>query len=254
MAMKYIGIVDDDATTRSILEMYVSSEQELIAKLFDSGVALIEYIKENRLDLIILDIEMPGLSGIQVFDMLKDMPNAKKVPVVFLTGKEDKATILKCIGRGADGYMVKPVKKNDLLPRIHEVLDKYEDFKSDRTILMIDDDADFLKIAKIKLSKYYKVLTVNSGKTALDYLGTHTVDLIILDYFMPLYNGDVVLTMLKKRETTKDIPVILASALDEEEANRACEKNMPDKIMQKPINIDDLLENIKSIFASRFDF
>lgn len=254
MAMKYIGIVDDDATTRSILEMYVSSDENLIAKLFESGIELLEYVKENKLDLIVLDIEMPGMTGIQVFDILKEIPNAKKIPVLFLTGKEDKATILKCIGRGADGYMVKPVKKNDLLPRIHEIIDKYDDLKSDRTILMIDDDADFLKIAKIKLSKYYKVLTVNSGKTALDYLGTHTVDLIILDYFMPLYNGNVVLSMIRKREALKRTPVILASALDEEEASRACEKNMPDKIMQKPINIDELLDNIKEIFDNQFEF
>lgn len=244
---KNIVIVDDDQQSRMILEKYIKSVDGYNPIPLSSGIELIEYCKTSTPDIILLDIEMPNVSGIQAFSMIRAMSNMDGVPVVFLTGKEDRNTVLRCISMGADGYMVKPVSKTSLLDKLQEIFAKLDAYKINKTILMIDDDADFLKISKFKLSKFYRVLTVDSGKTALDYLGNHTVDLIILDYFMPLYNGKNILNILKHRESTKKIPVIMASSLSRDEIELACARNMPDGIMTKPISIDALLELIQQL-------
>lgn len=240
-----IVVVDDDQQSRYILDKYIRTVPGYNPTLLSSGMELINYCKSSTPDIILLDIEMPGISGIQAFAEIRAMGNMDGVPVVFLTGKEDKATVLRCISMGADGYMVKPVARDNLLAKLKEIFDKLNEFKNNKTILMIDDDVEFLKISKLKLSKYYKVLTVDSGKTALDYLAHHSVDLIILDYFMPLYNGNNILNILKHREATKKIPVIMASALSREEIESACAKNMPDGIVSKPVKIDELLALIQ---------
>ena len=245
--IKNIAIVDDDEGTRRILAKYLADEPEFKTTLFSSGNELLEYMEENVPDAILLDIEMPGISGIHTFDKLRDNGSWADVPVIFLTGKEDKSTVLKCIGKGADAYIVKPVSKDNLINKIKEVLERLREFKRDKVILMVDDDAEFLKIAKIKLSRYFKVLTVNSGKTALDYLSSHKVDLIILDYFMPLYDGNSILNILKHRKNTADIPVIMVSSLKREEIMIACGNNPPDGAVTKPVNMEDLLTIIRKM-------
>lgn len=244
--IKSIAIVDDDEETRLILENYLMCESSYNTVMFSSGEELFDGLKKKNFDLILLDIEMPGLSGIQVFDKLKNS-GFSGIPVIFLTGKEDKNTVLKCIGKGADAYMVKPVSKDMLISKIEEIIKKYSEFKSNKTILMVDDDVEFLKIAKIKLSKYHKVLTVNSGKTAIDYLTSHKVDLIILDYFMPLYDGNNILNILKRRESTKKIPVIMVSSLGYDEIMSACAKNPPEGVVSKPVDMDLLLNTIQDM-------
>lgn len=245
--VKTIAVVDDDSVTRQVLENHISSNPEYKPVLFDSGIALIEYLQVHTVHLILLDIEMGGMSGIETFDKLKNMQHTKGVPIVFLTGNGDRNTVLKCIGRGADGYMVKPVGRATLLTKIEEVISKYDAFKTNKTILMIDDDAQFLKVAKQKLSKYYKVFTVTSGKTALEYLANHNVDLITLDYFMPLYDGKNILNILKLRAKTKNIPVIMLSSLSKEEIMSVCSKNPPDGAITKSVDLEELLVTMKAL-------
>ena len=138
---------------------------------------------------------------------------------------EHRNTVLKCIGRGADAYLVKPVLRKTLVAKIEEILKKYDAYKSNKTILMVDDDVEFLKISKAKLSKYYKVLTVNSSKTAMEYLTDHQVDLIVLVYFMPLYDGRSVLTILKKREYKEDTCYNGVSIVEGRGDNCLCENS-----------------------------
>ena len=240
-----IAIVDDDEESRQIIERNLLRENGYKTILFSSGEEFLEYAKKNKIDLVLLDIEMPGLNGIQVYDRMKDSGSLSEIPVVFLTGKEDKDTVLRCIGKGADGYLVKPVFRYKLVAKIEDVLGKINAYKANKTILMVDDDPEFLKVAKIKLSKYYKVLTVNSGKTALEYLSTHKVDLVLLDYFMPLYDGKNILNILRHRDATKKLPVIVVSALSEEEIMNACLKNPPDGVVSKPVDMDELLKMIQ---------
>ncbi len=244
-----VSIVDDDDTTRLILKKYLVGEENYYLKLYSNGEEFLKEALNSSPDIVLLDIEMPGMTGIQIFDKMKSSGVLKNVPVIFLTGKEDRATVLKCIGRGADGYIVKPVSKKALLEKMEDVLGRYNEYKSNKTILMIDDDGEYLKISKIKLAKYFNVLTVNSGKTALDYLTAHRVDLIILDYFMPLYDGKSILNILKYRESTKDIPVIMVSSLDDEEIIQSCQGNQPDGIVGKPVDLELLLKNIRELIG-----
>ena len=240
-----IAVVDDDEISRKVIQNNLMYETGYKTVLFSSGEKFVEYSMKNKVDLVLLDIEMPNLDGMQVYDLIKKIESTKEIPVIFLTGKDDKETVLKCIGKGADGYLVKPVLRETLVAKIKESINKINAYRTNKVVLMIDDDVEFLKLAKIKLSRYYKVLTVNSGKTAIEYLSKHHVDVILLDYMMPLYDGKNIMNILRHREVTKKIPIILISSLAQDEIISACCNNMPDKILRKPVKIDELLEYIR---------
>ena len=103
--MRYkVIIVDDDAVIRSLFENAFSGICSLFAAV--NGQAALELIKAEKPDLVFLDINMPGISGIETLKLIK----ASGVPSVIwmLTGVEDLSVVMKTLGMGASGYITKP--------------------------------------------------------------------------------------------------------------------------------------------------
>ncbi len=110
---KSILIVDDDAGYLQLLREWLKEDYRVgMAK---SGMQAITWLARNNVDLILLDYEMPVTSGLQVFEMLKSEPFSKDIPVMFLTGKSDRETILRVMEMKPAGYMLKNITKFKLL-------------------------------------------------------------------------------------------------------------------------------------------
>jgi len=118
-----------------------------------------------------------------------------------------------------------------------------------RHILVVDDNPMMLKVIKESLRDNYEVATAISGKIAMKYLASKTVDLILLDYEMPEENGSVVLEKLRQNEATKDIPVIFLTGVKERTKIQKVLQMKPQGYLLKPIEHDKLLEAIKKQFG-----
>jgi CheY-like chemotaxis protein len=124
---KKIMVVDDDPVqTFTIKEVLEDSGGEYDVIRVDSGMRCLEILKDNEIpDLILLDIMMPGMSGWETFDRLKENPTWKKIPIIFLTARSDE--IAKNAGRFlGDDYIEKPYDVEDLKKRIDKVLKEVE--------------------------------------------------------------------------------------------------------------------------------
>lgn len=116
-------------------------------------------------------------------------------------------------------------------------------------ILIVDDDVNMLKMFRMFLQDDYQVSIVDSGKLALEFIVKHTPDLILLDYMMPLFDGPHVLEILRKREESKNVPVVmLTSVTDRDRIYQALAKN-PQGYIVKPISREDLLARIAEILG-----
>jgi CheY-like chemotaxis protein len=242
-----VAVVDDDSVTRQMINTYMSVATGYEAVLFGSGQELLDYLHKDSVEIIVLDIEMEGMNGLDTYEKLQHLAGASDIPVMFLTEKGDRETVLKCIDRGADDFMVKPVSRESFLSKLDGILANLDEFRADKTIMLVDDDKDFSRLVSVKLSKYYKVVTEDSGKAALEYLEKNAVDLILLDYFMPLYDGGKVLAILKHREKTRNIPVIMLSSVPEEEIRSVCKDNPPEGVAIKNGHLEDLLVMINGL-------
>lgn len=242
-------IVDDDMQTLETMSLYLEETARVSTVL--GGRQAIEFVRQNPVDIILLDVEMPILDGFRTLEQLRKMEECINVPIILVTGKRDKYTVLNSGILGVDGYLAKPVSKEMVTQKVAEVYQAKEKHDNKKTVLMIDDDMSYLKQLNNFLQDSYNVVMINSAKLALNYLLTHTPDIIILDYQMPLYNGANVMNMIQKNTEVSQIPIILLSGALNREVLKECYAYNPAAYLAKPVSKEVLIENIEQALATR---
>ena len=120
--MDWVLVVDDDEQNRELVASVLKKENIKITEL-TSGKELLDYIEGMTPlpDLILLDYDMPVTDGPQVLKMIHGEPGSSDIPVMFLTGRSDKKSIMKVLSLKPAGYLLKSIDRNTLL----ETLDNY---------------------------------------------------------------------------------------------------------------------------------
>ncbi len=121
--MKKILIIEDDIGISHSLKIYLENFDFHI-DLFHSGAGALDYISEVGPDLIILDINLPGMSGI---DICKSYRETSQIPIVMLTARSSELDKITGLEIGADDYIAKPFSPRELLARIHTILRRATD-------------------------------------------------------------------------------------------------------------------------------
>src|SRR6202451_2369941 len=116
-----ILIVDDETATRAALEMLLHREGFEVRDASSGGAALTE-CASFRPDLILLDVMMPGVDGLEVCRRIKATPETRLTPVVLITGLSETEDRIKGINSGADDFLSKPIDFNELLARTRSLL------------------------------------------------------------------------------------------------------------------------------------
>ena len=115
---KSILIVDDDPQYLSLVREWLKGTYKVT--MANSGLQAIKWLAKNKVDLILLDHEMPVTSGPQVLEMLRSDSETSSIPVMFLTGKGDKESVMKVVALRPEGYFLKNIKKEELLEKLQE--------------------------------------------------------------------------------------------------------------------------------------
>ena len=114
-------LVEDDEDLGELVKYNLEKNQFKVDWVLDGREAL-ERIKTNRYNLIILDLMLPGISGLDICREIRENPTNKDVPVIVLTALSDEDTKVKGFSVGADDYVTKPFSMKELLARIEAVL------------------------------------------------------------------------------------------------------------------------------------
>nr|MCR5429582.1 response regulator [Lachnospiraceae bacterium] len=113
---KHILLVDDDVTFLKMMQDWLSGTYTVtIAR---SGMQAITYIANHTPDLILLDYDMPITSGPQVMEMIRSEPNSTDIPIIFLTGKSDRESVMKVMQLKPQGYLLKNMNRTELLKSV----------------------------------------------------------------------------------------------------------------------------------------
>lgn len=116
MGFKKIVIVDDDTQNLTLLEEYLSERYSVYS--FSEPLKAIEEINRIIPDIILLDIDMPQMNGLELCAEIRNDPITKDIPVIFLTVESSSLRIQKALELGANDYLTKPFRMKELLRRI----------------------------------------------------------------------------------------------------------------------------------------
>ena len=195
-----IWCVDDDNTIREI-EVYTLEQTGFTARGFADGVSMLEALKTEIPELIILDIMMPELDGIEVLKRLRSESSYKDIPVIMATAKGTEIDKIGGLNSGADDYLVKPFGVMEMVARVNAVLRRTtkvvptDDITVGAITLKEKEHKVIIEGKKIELTfkefEMLKLFMENSGLVfsrdrlmseiwGMDYIGeTRTVDMHI---------------------------------------------------------------------------
>lgn len=231
-----ILIVDDYATmvkiTKECLISLGVSEHNLYSAL--NGAEALEVLNNQRVDLVILDLMMPVMSGNQLLKVIRANPQLGNLPVLIVTGEPDRNSIQEAVMNGASSLLLKPFSREKLSqhiqiaftaplrssPRLVNAASNNgnnaptQNDEDTAVVLIVDDVQDNLLLLMRLLQPMYKVRVANNGEKALAICQSdNPPDLVLLDIMMPGLDGFEVGKKLREHPVSKAIPIIFVTAM-----------------------------------------
>ena len=242
---------DDDGIIDPEVAALLSQESENSEEGGDNSSQGGDKLKEDIPRIFILYLQGEDNLMIDVLGYIRDLVEDRGIRF-FVIGTQEELD--EVIGKKAD-YVAqtytRPVDLQGLIKTIQkegEAVDKLKEFKS---ILIVDDDATALRSMKSLLSTRYKILVANSGMNAITILAKNKVDLILLDFEMPIVNGPKVLEMIRSDPNTANIPVMFLTAKGDKRSIMEVLRFKPEKYLLKTMLPKDILDSIDEFFKTR---
>ena len=155
MVKKKILVVEDNRDISELIVYNLEREGYEVACLFDGSQA-VEFVHQRKPELIILDLMLPELDGIEICRILKSDPVTKHIPIVMLTAKSEEADVVVGLQMGADDYIPKPFSPKVLVARIKAIARRTADLNISATsAAQVRNFGDF-NIDLLKYKVFYK--------------------------------------------------------------------------------------------------
>ena len=231
-----VMVVDDDPHARDLLGQALRKEGYRVAEAADGDAAL-DLAREQRPDIITLDVLMPRVDGWAVLTSLKSDPDLANIPVVIVTVLAERGIALSL---GADGFLTKPVDRAALADVIWRNLGG-----RGGTVLVIDDDPESRALARRHLEKLdCRVAEAADGSQAIAWLAHNPQPaMILLDLMMPGMDGFSFLDAMSNDARWRVIPVVILTAMELGPAERELLSGRAREVLAK--GADDLLGAIR---------
>ena len=239
---------DEDAIDPEVAALLTQESEAAEGEAASSGG---EEKKDDIPRIFILYLQGEDNLMIDVLGYIRDLVEDRGIRFFVIGTQEELDTV---VGKKADyvaQMYTRPVDLGELIKRLQkegEAVDKLKEFKS---ILIVDDDATALRSMKSLLSTHYKILVASSGMNAITILAKNKVDLILLDFEMPIVNGPKVLEMIRSDPNTANIPVMFLTAKGDKRSIMEVLRFKPEKYLLKTMLPKDILDSIDEFFKTR---
>ena len=264
-------IVDDNITNRRYLEKTLRRwrmKPRVTADGPSAIAALIDGVRTNDpIPLVLLDLNMPGMDGLQVAAQIRKQPELAGVVVMILSSSGEDADRSVCDALGIAAFLVKPVSPGDLLSHIVAALGPNElaAFAAPRNvrvgpepagvplkILLAEDNAVNRQLAIAVLTgRGHDVHVAVNGREAVDAVEREPFDLVLMDVQMPEMGGMEATALIREREagSKRHLPIIAMTAHALKGDRERCLEAGMDGYISKPIDRRELLTLVESINA-----
>lgn len=129
-AKKTILVVDDEADIRDLLK-YNLEQDGYAVEVKEDGEKAFQFLKKSRVDLILLDLMLPGMPGLELCKQVKRHAETESIPIIMISAKGSETDVIVGLELGADDYITKPFSPKELLARIKAIFRRVDDKKSE---------------------------------------------------------------------------------------------------------------------------
>ena len=259
-------IVDDNQTNRTILQQMLSNFGCLVEDISDGKEAVerltLATTANHPFDLLLLDMQMPGFSGLDVAQMVRQSATVAQPKIMLLTSVGFKLDEQSLSQGGIQICLHKPIKQSQLLDSILELLNEPELFATESeivsvpelaqeqitliNILLVEDNPVNQRLAVKLLQKAgHQVQTASNGRIACELVEQTPFDLILMDVQMPEMDGFEATTKIRARQPQARLPIIAMTAHAMTGDRERCLAAGMDDYLTKPLNVIALSAAIK---------
>lgn len=255
-----ILVVDDEAKVVLFINgvFMPRGYQVLTASSGDEALKLIDELYDE-INLVLLDLRMPGLDGVEVLKAVKK--THPEIPVGILTAYEERKE--ECLANGADFFIAKPYSLRDLYNRVEEIVRKRQRPKEEEVaikagyipvakVLVVDDEREICDDLKEALESgveaalgEYRVEVAYDGQEGLKKAREFEPDIMIVDIKMPHLRGDRLISLLEA-EGPQPKDYIILTAIDTEEEKRNFRRSGY-AYVTKPFDLTKFLEELRKL-------
>lgn len=224
-------------------------------------VDIVRHLKVCEPDMLVLCLRDENHEVMTMMNQVKTECDRLGIAFAVLGSDEDCQTFSRAVSFIPDVTLVKPIESDRIIKEIQAYFDKKEEEELERQryleelrrqqeaakkkhITIVDDDAGMLRLIRSHLEGKYEVATAINGTLAERFLERKKTDLILLDYEMPGESGAEVLSHLREKELTKDIPVIFLTGVTEMSKIKEVLSMKPQGYLLKPVDKEKLLDTI----------
>ncbi|MCP4340150.1 MAG: response regulator [Desulfobulbaceae bacterium] len=272
MNNKTILVVEDNVLNMKLVRSILHLGKYEVLETDDGEKGLL-MMREHRPDMVLMDIQLPGINGLEVTSLMRQDPTLSDIPVVALTSYAMEGDRQRAIDAGCTGYVTKPIDPRSFLKTIqqylpvettvtkqHRPLDDSKVLTATAKInekylpkvLIVDDEPLNTKLLAAQIPPdQYSIVCAYSGQEAIEIAENIRPELILLDVMMPNMNGYEVTLKLKATPATSHIPIIMVTALQGTEDKARGLEVGAEEFLSKPVNKTELLARINSMIRLR---
>ena len=268
-AEKLVLVVEDDPVMRKETVRIVGNGNVHVQEVA-SGAAALAALRERRFDLIVLDLGLPDMQGIELLKVASEQ-HAPIPPVIVYTVRELTSEEELALRHYADSIIIKDVRSQERLideialflhrvvsdlpeekrQAIHHIYESDERIRGKKVLVVEDDMRTMFAMVKLLASRGVSPLKAANGEQALAILQAHPdVDLVLLDMMMPVMDGYETATRIRAQRAFFDLPVIALTAKAMKEDRQKCIDAGCSDYLSKPVDQDRLLSLLR-VWLSR---
>jgi PAS domain S-box-containing protein len=251
-------LVDDDTVTLQVLSKTLAPYARM--RFARSGAEAIKAVEAELPDSLILDVNMPGLGGMDVLAQLRGRPASAQLPVILVTSASDEALEATALQIGAQDFVRKPFQPELLVDRMRALLrlsalrarqPATGNLRSAR-ILLVDDDPLAIESLRSTLAPLGAcLLAAADGEEALDHMREDVPDLVLLDAQMPRLDGYAVCQAMQTDPVLSQVPVAFVSVHAEAKYETLGFAVGASDFLAKPFKPDVLLARVRKLLQLR---
>jgi len=273
-----ILVVDDVPANVKLLEARLSAEYFEVLTA-NSGPEALDICDQEKIDIILLDVMMPGMDGFEVCRRLKANPETQHVPVIMVTALDLPSDKVQGLEAGADDFLTKPVDEVALMTRVKnlarlkvltdEMIVRYASGEqigftnnlselackpgNSGRILLVDDDERSARRVKEGLQRHFTAFVEPNPEEAIKKISEAEFDLVIVSLSLKEMDGLRLCSTIRTMEQTRHLPiVIIVNNADDQRLLKGLDLGVNDYII-RPIDRNELLARVRTqISRKRF--